>query len=142
MPAQSPVPVLRSFSCKPPCFRGCWLTLHRLDIFPLPQRLLVQATSPKRKIAPRRQHTRGDFNMIRIKTGLRSILMLAACAAAPVIAASADPAKDFPNRPVRFIVPFAPGAGTDTTARVIAGKLAELWKQPVVAENRPSGAGV
>ena len=62
--------------------------------------------------------------------------------AGPALAAAADPAKDYPNRPVRFIVPFSPGAGTDTTARAIAVKLAERWKQPVVAENRPSGAGV
>jgi tripartite-type tricarboxylate transporter receptor subunit TctC len=80
--------------------------------------------------------------MTRMKTGLAGMVAMVAWAAGPAIAASADATKDYPSRPVRFIVPFAPGAGTDTTARTIAAKLAELWKYPVVAENRPSGAGV
>src|SRR6202008_3879264 len=49
--------------------------------------------------------------------------------------------KDYPNRPVRFIVPFAPGAGTDLTARTIAQKLSEMWGQQVVADNRTGAAG-
>ena len=60
---------------------------------------------------------------------------------APAIAAqAADPASNFPTKPIRFIVPFAPGAGTDTTARTIAQKLSEKWGQQVVADNR-TGAG-
>lgn len=62
---------------------------------------------------------------------------------APVLlaAAPADPAKDYPQKPIRFIVPFSPGAGTDTTARTIAGKLSEKWNQQVVADNRTGAAG-
>jgi len=60
---------------------------------------------------------------------------------APAMAAqAADPAANFPSKPIRFIVPFAPGAGTDTTARTIAQKLSEKWGQQVVADNR-TGAG-
>ncbi len=46
----------------------------------------------------------------------------------------------YPNKPIHFIVPFAPGGSTDVTARVIGQKLSELIKQPVIVENR-AGAG-
>ena len=45
-----------------------------------------------------------------------------------------------PNRPVRIIVPFPPGAATDTLGRLIAQKLTDTWGQPVTVDNRP-GAG-
>lgn len=71
---------------------------------------------------------------------LAAALCASACLAQPA-AAQMDPAKDYPNKPVRFIVPFAPGAGTDTTARTIAQKLSEIWGQQVVADNRTGAAG-
>jgi len=46
----------------------------------------------------------------------------------------------YPNKPIHFIVPFAPGGSTDVTARVIGQKLSEILKQPVIVENR-AGAG-
>jgi tripartite-type tricarboxylate transporter receptor subunit TctC len=51
-----------------------------------------------------------------------------------------DPAANYPNRPVRFIVPYPPGALTDVLARVIGERLSTALKQPVVVENR-AGAG-
>ena len=51
-----------------------------------------------------------------------------------------DPAAGYPNRPLRFIVPYPPGALTDVLARVIGDRLASALKQPVVVENR-AGAG-
>lgn len=48
--------------------------------------------------------------------------------------------QKFPVRPIRFVVPFSPGGGTDTMARLIAQKMSDHWGQPVVIENR-TGAG-
>ncbi|HEX2829696.1 MAG TPA: tripartite tricarboxylate transporter substrate binding protein [Burkholderiales bacterium] len=54
--------------------------------------------------------------------------------------AASDAAPNYPTKPVRFIVPFAPGAGTDMTARTIAQKLGDKFGQQFVVDNR-TGAG-
>ena len=59
----------------------------------------------------------------------------------PASAAQADPVATYPSKPVRFIVPFVAGAGTDTTGRVVAAKLSELWGQQVVVDNRAGATG-
>lgn len=48
----------------------------------------------------------------------------------------------WPQKPVRFIIPFPPGSGTDVMARVLAQKLSEKWGQSVLVENRPGASGV
>ena len=72
-------------------------------------------------------------------------LVAAFCAGAglalPLAAAQPDPAKDYPNKPVRFVAPFVAGAGTDTTARTIAQKLSEHWGQQFIVDNRSGAAG-
>jgi len=50
-------------------------------------------------------------------------------------------AQNFPDKPVHFIVPYAPGGPTDIIARLFSQKMTELWKQAVVVENRPGAAG-
>src|ERR1044072_5327157 len=64
---------------------------------------------------------------------MRSILIVAALAACPVTAAG----QTYPAKPVRILVGFAPGGGTDIMARVVAAKLSESMKQQFIVENRP-----
>ena len=71
---------------------------------------------------------------------LLQLLIGAALAIALVPVAHAQ--QDFPNRPVRIIVPFPPGALTDAMARLLATRLAETWKQPVVVENKAGASGM
>lgn len=72
------------------------------------------------------------------------ITLIAACCATAfcgtAYAAQSDPAPGYPNKPIRMFVPFAPGAGTDTTARTLAQKMGEKFGQQVVVDNR-TGAG-
>lgn len=66
-------------------------------------------------------------------------MALFACAAAMPVGAQTD-AANYPNRPVRVIVPYPPGGGSDILARILAEKVHARWGQPIVVENR-SGAG-
>ena len=62
-------------------------------------------------------------------------------AAALMLCATAVSAQGYPSKPVRWIVPFPPGGGTDLISRTLAAKLGELWNVQVVADNRPGGGG-
>lgn len=64
----------------------------------------------------------------------------AALAAAPFVARSARAAADYPNKPVKVIVPYPPGGGADTVSRIFFTKLSELFGQQFVIDNR-GGAG-
>lgn len=64
---------------------------------------------------------------------------LACLALAPLGPATA---QDFPSRPVRFIVPYAAGGSGDLLARLLGNKLASLWGQQVVVDNRAGGGGL
>jgi len=52
-----------------------------------------------------------------------------------------DAAADYPQKTIRIIVGFTPGGGPDITARYVAQKLTDSWKQQVIVENRPGAGG-
>jgi tripartite-type tricarboxylate transporter receptor subunit TctC len=54
---------------------------------------------------------------------------------------AADPARDYPNKPIRWIIDFGSGGLSDTLARIVAQKLSEAWNQPVINEARPGVNG-
>lgn len=64
-----------------------------------------------------------------------------ACCALALLAQVAAAQPQFPAKPVRIIVPFAPGGGTDAFARTVGAKLASTWGQQVIVENRAGAQG-
>jgi tripartite-type tricarboxylate transporter receptor subunit TctC len=67
---------------------------------------------------------------------LRTLLVLAAS-----LSLSAAHAQPYPTKPIRVIVPYAPGGTSDILARQIGPKLTEAWGQPVIVENKPGANG-
>jgi tripartite-type tricarboxylate transporter receptor subunit TctC len=72
-------------------------------------------------------------------TGMPVALLAAALAVAS--SAALGQSRDFPNRPVKLIVPFAPGSATDISGRFFGNQLAIVLGQPVIIENRPGADG-
>src|SRR5262249_32491262 len=73
---------------------------------------------------------------------LRFMITLVVGLLASVNSVTVASAQTYPQRAVKFILPFGPAAGTDITARLLAEKLAARWGKPVVVENRPGGDGL
>lgn len=79
-----------------------------------------------------------------MKRGLRTTVAMASLllAAAGAYAAQEDAiARTYPNRPVRWVIPFAPGGSTTLTARLFSEKYAETWGQSFIVDNRGGGGG-
>jgi tripartite-type tricarboxylate transporter receptor subunit TctC len=68
--------------------------------------------------------------------------VIAAALAACIAATGHASAQSYPQRTVKFILPFGPASGTDITARLVADRLAARWGKPAVIENRPGGDGL
>src|SRR5262245_18810591 len=69
-------------------------------------------------------------------------LMLAGALVAPLAGAAAQDIASFPTRPVRIIVPYAAGGSGDLLARLAGDRLASLWGQQVVVDNRAGAGGL
>jgi tripartite-type tricarboxylate transporter receptor subunit TctC len=79
------------------------------------------------------------MNLTRWGRAVLGGLALLAAAAAP--AAAQDAAANYPNKPIRVIVPFAAGGGNDIFARLVGQKAGDILGQPLVIENRPAAGG-
>jgi tripartite-type tricarboxylate transporter receptor subunit TctC len=72
----------------------------------------------------------------------RALMLALGLVVFSVPASGADNVADFPNRPVRMIVPSTPGGSVDTLARTVGARLSERWKQQVVVDNRAGAGGI
>jgi len=69
------------------------------------------------------------------RTGMFALCLSAACASLPAWA------QDYPNKPIRIVVPLPPGGSNDVLARLLGQKMSESMGQPVIVENKPGAAG-
>ena len=75
-----------------------------------------------------------------IRVYFQTALILSLFIAGNLANIAAAQGSHYPNKSIRFVVPFAPGGSTDVTARIIGQKVSEILKQPIFVENR-AGAG-
>src|SRR5687767_11371201 len=73
---------------------------------------------------------------------VRTMLLVSALASGGYPVAATAAAQDYPVRPIRLIVPFGPGGGSDYVGRLIGQKLSEQMGQQVVVDNRPGAASL
>src|SRR5213076_1671711 len=86
----------------------------------------------RRDHSGRRRHGRVVRSSMKMR--LPAVLLFA-------FAATSAAAQTYPAKPIRFVVPFAPGGGSDLVARTVAQKITEALGQPVVVDNRAGAAG-
>ncbi|HET7158678.1 MAG TPA: tripartite tricarboxylate transporter substrate binding protein [Burkholderiales bacterium] len=76
-----------------------------------------------------------------MRIAARAALSVVFCLIISWPSAWAQQSSRFPTKPVRLMVPYAPGGATDITARALADRLKEHWGQPVIVDNRPGASG-
>ncbi len=72
----------------------------------------------------------------------RLTIVAALALAVHAVAATASCAEQWPTHPVHFVLPFGPGSGADTAARLISDTLQKKWGQPVIIDGKPGGDGL
>jgi tripartite-type tricarboxylate transporter receptor subunit TctC len=77
---------------------------------------------------------------MKIRNGIITAFSLFAFATTAVY--SAESAQSFPSKPIKIIVPYSPGGASDMLARIVGKHLTEVWKQPVIVENKPGVNGM
>jgi tripartite-type tricarboxylate transporter receptor subunit TctC len=73
------------------------------------------------------------------RSNFRRTAVVAAALFLPLVPAGGAPAQEWPQRPVKLILPFGPASATDLAARLISDELSLRWRQPVIVENRAGG---
>lgn len=78
--------------------------------------------------------------LTKFKQIVQSALLVVVCSMGHI--AQSQTVGDYPKKPVRWIIPTSPGAGTDTSARIFAQIANEAWKQSVIPDNKPGASGM
>jgi tripartite-type tricarboxylate transporter receptor subunit TctC len=101
----------------------------------------IDATANSEHAAGTRNRAGGAIKLLRIATLQVAALLAAAALPAAAQPKAGDAAADYPSKPIHIVVGFTPGGGPDITARFVAQKLAETWKQQIIVDNRPGAGG-
>jgi tripartite-type tricarboxylate transporter receptor subunit TctC len=83
--------------------------------------------------------TSSAMRLVHVVGGALLLLLVGASAGQAQVTAAPSDLNTYPNRTIRYVVPYPPGAFNDTLGRIFAQKLQEAWGVPVVVENRPGG---
>jgi len=77
-----------------------------------------------------------------VRSATLTAVVIAIAATLSGVSADHAQAQSYPNRRLTFVVPYPAGGATDVSARLLANKLSEAWKQPVIVENKSGAGGV